>query len=65
MLNSSDPKKVGTAVAVLAASAQVLGALTVTRAFAACKRTPLSDVLYAKVGGWVDLQARPDGLAFP
>jgi hypothetical protein len=50
MLNSSDANQVTAAVTVLAANAQALGALTVARALADCKGTPMSNELYAQVG---------------
>jgi hypothetical protein len=49
MLNSSTPSHVTTAVTVLAANAQALGALTIVRALANCKGTLVSNELYAKV----------------
>jgi hypothetical protein len=51
MLNSSDANQVTAAVTVLAANAQALGALTVVRALADCKGTPMSNELYAQVCG--------------
>jgi hypothetical protein len=51
MLNSSDANQVTAAVTVIAANAQALGALTVARALAECKGTPMSNELYAQVCG--------------
>jgi hypothetical protein len=49
MLNSSTASHVTTAVTVVAAHAQALGALTVVRALADCKGTLVSNELYVKV----------------
>lgn len=49
MLNSTNASHVTSAVTVLAANAQALGAVTIVRALADCKGTLVSNELYAQV----------------
>lgn len=49
MLTSDNASQVTAGVTILAANAQVLGALSVARALAECEGTTMSNELYAKV----------------
>lgn len=49
MLTSNNASQVTAGVTILAANAQVLGALSVARALAECEGTTMSNELYAKV----------------